>query len=69
MGHTELDDPFLDVFEAAAIAKLHPQTIRKACQKGRLRYLKINGGRVMRFRRSWVLAWLEGHTVKEGIDK
>ncbi len=53
------EDPFLDVFEAAAIPKLHPQTIREAFRRGRLRGLKVNGGRVLRFRRSWVIDWLE----------
>ena len=55
------EDPFLDVFEAAAIPKLHPQTIREAFREGRLRGVKVNGSRVLRFRRSWVIDWLESN--------
>jgi excisionase family DNA binding protein len=54
------DDPFLDTEAAAAIPAVHPQTIRKAFREGRLKGIKVNGSRVLRFRRSWVVAWLEG---------
>lgn len=58
---TALDDPFLDTEQAAAIPNVHPQTIREAFRSGRLKGIKVNGARVLRFRRSWVLAWLEGN--------
>jgi len=54
------DDPFLDTEEAASIPHVHPQTVRQAYRAGRLRGVKINNGRLLRFRKSWVLAWLEG---------
>ena len=53
------NDPFLDTDEAAEIPHVHPQTIRKAFRDGRLRGIKVNGSRVLRFRRSWVIDWLE----------
>ncbi len=53
------DDPFLSTLAAAAIPQLHPQTLRRAFREGRLRGIKINGSRVLRFRRSWVIDWLE----------
>jgi excisionase family DNA binding protein len=51
-------DPFLDTVQAAAIPNVHPQTIRAAYRSKQLRGVKV-GGRVLRFRRSWVLEWLE----------
>jgi excisionase family DNA binding protein len=54
------NDPYIDTDEAAAIPRVHPQTIRKAYREGRLRGIKVNGARTLRFRRSWVIAWLEG---------
>jgi hypothetical protein len=54
------NDPFLDTDQAAAIPVVHPQTIRKAYREGRLKGIKVNGARCLRFRRSWVIAWLEG---------
>lgn len=53
-------DPYIDTDEAAAIPHVHPQTIRKAYREGRLKGIKVNGARNLRFRRSWVIAWLEG---------
>jgi excisionase family DNA binding protein len=54
------DDPFLTTDEAAAICRLHPQTLREAYRAGRLRGVKVNGARVLRFRRSWLHQWLQG---------
>jgi excisionase family DNA binding protein len=57
--HTD-SDPYLNTKEAAAIPRVHPQTIREAYRAGRLKGIKVNGARDLRFRRSWVIAWLEG---------
>jgi excisionase family DNA binding protein len=52
------DDPWLTIDEAAAHARLHPQSLRKAIRDGRLRCTRVNSARYIRLRRSWVDAWL-----------
>ncbi len=56
-------DPFVNVFGAARIASVHPQTIRRAFRDKRLRGTKVNGAKNLRFRRSWVVAWLEKSAI------
>ena len=59
-------DPWLTLKEAAAEAKLNPETLRSAIARGQLRAIKVNGGHgPYRLRRSWVDTWLEGEWPAE----
>jgi excisionase family DNA binding protein len=59
--HAPVVDPWLTLKEAAAEAKLNPETLRSAIARGQLRAIKVNGGHgPYRLRRSWVDTWLEG---------
>jgi excisionase family DNA binding protein len=53
-------DPWLDSGQSAQHVGGHtsPTTIVRAAKSGRLRGVRINGGRVWRFRRSWLDEWL-----------
>lgn len=53
-------DPWLTLKEASAEVKLSPQTLRTAIARGRLRVARVNDGRNLRIRRSWLETWLEG---------
>ncbi len=52
----QIFEPLIDAAEAARILKLHPVTIREMASKGTIPGLKI--GRVWRFRRSSLDAWV-----------
>lgn len=52
-------DPWLTVDDAAARACCRSATIRRALATGRLRGVRLAGGRRWRLRASWVDAWLE----------
>ena len=51
--------PWLDVKQAAAYLGFCERTIRRACQLGRLRCVRI--GRSMRIRREWLDEWAMMH--------
>ena len=48
--------------EAAKYVGLSVETVRRATRAGRLRGVKVNGGRMWRTRHEWVDAWLTQHT-------
>ncbi|AMY10144.1 DNA binding domain, excisionase family [Luteitalea pratensis] len=52
-------DPWLTVQQAAAIAQCDPATVRRGIRSGRLRAIRLQGGRHFRMRQSSVDAWLE----------
>jgi excisionase family DNA binding protein len=57
-------DTWIPLAKAAEYAFLSLETVRRAARRGRLRCIKVNGGRVWRTRREWVDAWLT-HTTRE----
>lgn len=52
------DDPWLKCAAAAAIAGMSEATIWRAVRTGRLRAVRVGGGRAIRLRRSWVEEWI-----------
>jgi excisionase family DNA binding protein len=58
-------DPWLTVEDAAARALCRAVTIRRALATGRLRGVRLAGGRRWRLRASWVDAWLESFEANE----
>ncbi len=56
-------DPWLTLKQGAAIVQTHEATLRREIQRGRLRAARVGGRRSIRFRRSWLDAWLEASTV------
>ncbi len=52
--------PWLDVKQAAAYLGFCEKTIRRACQLGKLRCVRI--GRSIRIRREWLDEWAMTHT-------
>lgn len=56
-----IDTPWLTLDEAAAYVRLHPDTVRKAAQAGRLSGCKTSAGRnaEWRFTRTNLDDWLE----------
>lgn len=50
-------EPLIDVEAAATILKLHPKTVKKLAQQGRLPAFKI-GRKAWRFRESTLDAWV-----------
>jgi excisionase family DNA binding protein len=55
--HTQLEDERIGIGEAAAIAQLHPDTIRRAVKRGEIPHTKTPGG-ILRFRRADIEALL-----------
>jgi excisionase family DNA binding protein len=55
--HTQLEDERIGIGEAAAIAQLHPDTIRRAVKRGEIPFTKTPGG-LYRFRRADIEALL-----------
>lgn len=56
-----MDDPFKDVAEAAAHLKQTERWVRRQVEEGNIRYAKM--GNHLRFRESWLEAYIEEHTV------
>lgn len=55
-------DPWLTYEQAAQIVGLHINTIRRAVRKGELQVVR-RSHTIVRMRRSWVDAWLQGASV------
>jgi excisionase family DNA binding protein len=55
-----LVSPWLTVPEAAKRARCGRSTIYTAVQAGRLRTVRVGGGRIVRLRAEWVDEWLQG---------
>ena len=55
----QMDDPIEDIAGACAFAKCGPRPIYHAVKTGKLRAAAINARGDLRFRRSWLLAWLD----------
>jgi excisionase family DNA binding protein len=51
-------EPLIKADRAAELLKLHPKTVKKLAQEGKLPGMKI--GRVWRFRESSLDAWMSG---------
>ncbi len=59
--HTQLEDERIGIGEAAAIAQLHPDTIRRAIKAGKLPFpYKQTPGGQYRFSRADVQAYADG---------
>lgn len=54
---------WLKVPEAAEHAKVSPDTIYTACERGDLKHVRIGGRRAIRLRAEWVDSWLEQHAL------
>jgi excisionase family DNA binding protein len=50
-------EPLLDTDEAAAIMRIHPQTLQKLARRGVIRAIQI--GKVWRFRASTLEEWIQ----------
>lgn len=58
---TEFDslfEPLLDSDEAAQLLKIHPKTLQRMARRGEIPGVQI--GKLWRFRRSELNAWMEG---------
>ena len=55
--------PWLTVVDAAHYAKMKPDTIYSAIERGELRHVRVGGRRAIRLRGAWVDEWLERHAV------
>ena len=53
-----LFEPLLDSDEAAALLKIHPKTLQRMARRGEIPGIQI--GKLWRFRRSELNAWMEG---------
>ena len=53
-----LFEPLLDSDEAAALLKVHPKTLQRMARRGEIPGIQI--GKLWRFRRSELNAWMEG---------
>lgn len=51
--------------EASAYAKVCPMTLKRAVKAGTLQAYRINGGRLLRYRREDLDAWLAASPVQE----
>lgn len=60
------DDRWLSAKEAAAVLGVSTRTLYQFCRTGDLRHARItmNGNGVMRFRRSWLDAFMEARTTR-----
>jgi excisionase family DNA binding protein len=54
--------------EAAARARVGPKTIFREVRAGRLKAARVGGRRELRFRASWVDAWLEARSTPVVIN-
>lgn len=52
-------DPWLTLQQAASVVQCHVETLRREVKAGRLRVARVAGRKALRFRRSWLDAWLE----------
>jgi excisionase family DNA binding protein len=59
--------PWLTLSEAAAYAKLHPATLRRAIHRGHLIAFRAGCGRLVRLKHVHVDDWLEGVNTPEPI--
>ena len=57
-GYDALFEPLLDSDEAAALLKIHPKTLQRMARRGEIPGIQI--GKLWRFRRSELNAWMEG---------
>ena len=53
-----LFEPLLDSDEAAQLLKIHPKTLQRMARRGEIPGVQI--GKLWRFRRSELNAWMEG---------
>ena len=54
------DDPWLNADDASTYSRTTRATVYRAHRRRELRGVRIGGRRSLRFRQSWVDAWLEG---------
>jgi len=57
---TFVPEPLLDSEEAAAFVRIHPKTLQKFAREGQIQGIHI--GKLWRFRRSALEAWIERQT-------
>jgi excisionase family DNA binding protein len=58
-----IDKPWLTVHDAAAYAAVSLDTIYTACERGKLRHVKVGGRKAIRLRVEWIDEWLERHAT------
>lgn len=63
-GKPEVDDPFFDVAEAATYLNQTERWVRRQVNEEKIRYTRM--GKLLRFRKSWLDAYVEEHTVTPG---
>lgn len=56
-----VEDPFFDVAEAATYLNQTERWVRRQVEEDKIRYAKM--GNFLRFRKSWLDAYVEDHTV------
>lgn len=57
------DPVWLTVAEGAARARVGRKLVYREVNAGRLRAVRVGGGRSLRFRPEWIDAWLETHAA------
>ncbi len=60
---TSVDQAWLTLRHAAARAAVSEGTLKREVRRGRIRAARVGGRRCLRFRPSWVGAWLEASTT------
>jgi excisionase family DNA binding protein len=58
-----LFEPLLDSDEAAQLLKIHPKTLQRLARQGEIPGVQI--GKLWRFRRSELNAWMEGLSLSK----
>ena len=51
--------PWINAEEAAEVAQVHPSTVRRACRDGRLKAVRLDGGRRFRLSPRSLRKWME----------
>jgi excisionase family DNA binding protein len=59
--HEQVIDPWMGVQAAAAYAGVCCKTVRRAYERRELEHTRV--GRMLKFRRSWIDAWIERQHV------
>jgi len=61
---TKRTEPWLSSKEAAEHLNISDRTLRKLCKNGKLKYTQMGEGRSLRFRTSWLDAYVLGYGKK-----
>ena len=61
--HLDLQSPWLDVGQGAMYARVSKKLLYRAVSSGRLKAARVGGRRLVRLRREWLDAFIEGHAL------